>query len=117
MALATRCAAAIALVAILPACEKPDGWKPGASWVGRAVLAWGGYGSESLGWGEDASVLDGGGLWDPSSETWQTMAWPSRPTRRGGHTAVWTGDEMIVFGGQDPDRDPSSVRTGGRYRP
>src|SRR5207245_6667592 len=30
------------------------------------------------------------------------------PSARGGHTAIWTGSEMIVWGGSD-------LNTGGRY--
>ena len=33
------------------------------------------------------------------------------PTARVGHTAVWTGSEMIVWGGSDPN----TLNTGGRY--
>ena len=37
-----------------------------------------------------------------------------RPDGRVSHTAVWTGSEMIVWGGEDNANDLS---TGGRYNP
>ena len=36
------------------------------------------------------------------------------PTARFAHTAVWTGSEMIVWGGNDGN---TGVDTGGRYNP
>src|SRR4030095_14390903 len=36
------------------------------------------------------------------------------PARRANHTAVWTGSEMIVFGGLNYEK---SLRTGDRYNP
>src|SRR5205085_1896122 len=37
------------------------------------------------------------------------------PTGRWHHTAVWTGSEMIAWGGQD--QDFVALNTGGRYNP
>ena len=50
---------------------------------------------------------------DCIDDTWTATAAP--PDAREGHTAVWTGSEMIVWGGQDG----SSVffNSGGRYNP
>ena len=42
---------------------------------------------------------------------------PARPTRRpprSGHTAVWTGSQMIVWGGSGTH---NQLNTGGRYNP
>src|SRR5882762_9946722 len=39
---------------------------------------------------------------------------PTPPPGREGHTAVWTGSEMIVWGG---DSRNGIVNTGGRYNP
>ena len=36
--------------------------------------------------------------YDPSEDKWRQLA-PSPLTRRAGHSAVWTGEEMIVWGG------------------
>src|SRR5439155_149002 len=45
-------------------------------------------------------------------DTWTATAGP--PDRRDSHTAVWTGSEMIVWGGFG---DISALNTGGRYNP
>src|SRR5262249_36622940 len=45
-------------------------------------------------------------------DTWTATAGP--PDRRDSHTAVWTGSEMIVWGGFG---DTSTLNTGGRYNP
>ena len=44
----------------------------------------------------------------------QPPALPTAPTGRYLHTAVWTGSEMIVWGGYDGS---SYLNTGGRYNP
>ena len=53
----------------------------------------------------------------PSSEciddSWTATSTSRVPFGRGYHTAVWTGTEMIVWGGIDF----SYVNTGGRYNP
>ena len=47
-------------------------------------------------------------------DTWTPTSTTNAPTARFGHTAVWTGSEMIVWGGSD---GTSVLNTGGRYNP
>src|SRR5437773_2927145 len=46
-----------------------------------------------------------------TDDTWASMA--TAPSGRYSHTAVWSGSEMIVWGGGDP----GYTNTGGRYNP
>jgi hypothetical protein len=45
-------------------------------------------------------------------DTWLATTLTKAPTARDTHTAVWTGSEMIVWGGGFPE-----LNTGGRYNP
>ena len=40
-----------------------------------------------------------GGRYDPASDTWAPTSLVNAPTARAEHSAVWSGDRMIVFGG------------------
>ena len=42
-----------------------------------------------------------GGRYNPSTNSWQATSTANAPGPRQDHTAVWTGTEMIVWGGQD----------------
>jgi hypothetical protein len=57
------------------------------------------------------SDVAGGGC---TPDTWTPTSVPHAPPGRVEHTAVWTGSEMIVWGGA---RLNSRVNTGGRYDP
>jgi hypothetical protein len=48
------------------------------------------------------------------TDQWTATTTSNVPSARDGHTAVWTGSEMIVWGGHIPF---SSLNTGGRYNP
>src|SRR5437773_2230054 len=48
-------------------------------------------------------------------DTWTATTLTNAPTPRVDHTAVWTGTEMIVWGGGD--NNSQSFNTGGRYNP
>src|SRR4029077_8947523 len=48
-----------------------------------------------------------------TDDTWTPTSLTNVPDRRGVHTAVWTGSEMIVWGGVGV----TSLNTGGRYDP
>src|SRR5438552_7897443 len=53
---------------------------------------------------------------DPcTDDTWTPTSIANAPAAREYHTAVWTGSEMIVWGGED--FSGSLVNTGGRYNP
>src|SRR5256886_8018598 len=53
---------------------------------------------------------------DPcTDDTWTATSSIDAPTARNGHTAVWTGSEMIVWGGQDESFN--RLNTGGKYDP
>ena len=71
------------------------------------MLVWGGY---------DDGVVDfnTGGRYNPSTDTWTATATANAPNARQNHTAVWTGSEMIVWGGIG---DLGYSNTGGRYDP
>ena len=68
-----------------------------AIWTGNRLVVWG---------GEAASgPVNSGGrlLFDASGapQQWQTVATASAPSARIGHSAVWTGQKMIVWGGRN----------------
>ena len=60
--------------------------------------------------GTTAAAMNTGGRYNPSTDSWvATSTGANAPSARSGHTAVWTGSEMIVWGGSGP------TNTGGRY--
>ncbi|MDQ6861297.1 MAG: hypothetical protein M3032_09095 [Verrucomicrobiota bacterium] len=77
---------------------------PTGIWTGSEVIFWGG----SVGY--PSTPKNTGGRYNPSTDAWTTMSTIAAPSARGGHTAVWTGREMIVWGG-------GWLNTGGRYDP
>src|SRR5205807_9759279 len=53
-----------------------------------------------------------GGRYDPSTDRWRATSTTNAPPQRLDHTALWTGSEMIGWGGGDFH---ASLNTGGRY--
>ena len=45
--------------------------------------------------------LNTGGRYDPSTNSWTATSTTNAPSARAWHTAVWTGSEMIVWGGSN----------------
>jgi N-acetylneuraminic acid mutarotase len=56
------------------------------------------------------TISDGG----CTDDTWAATSTTNAPDGRSNHSAVWTGSEMIVWGGGD---GISNLNTGGRYNP
>jgi N-acetylneuraminic acid mutarotase len=75
--------------------------------------------SEMIVWGGAASHLSSffntGGRYDPESDSWTPTTTNNAPDARRNQAAVWTGSEMIVWGG-DEGFD-TLLDTGGRYDP
>jgi hypothetical protein len=72
------------------------------------MIAWGG----TLDLGGN-TTFNTGGRYDPSTDAWAaTSAGANDPDSRYGHTAVWTGAQMIVWGGAQGN---SPFNSGGRY--
>lgn len=64
-------------------------------WTGTKMIVWGGYRSSNA----TNIFLNDGGLYDPSTNTWQTMSTTGAPAGRMGAAAVWTGTKMLIYGG------------------
>jgi hypothetical protein len=84
----------------------PDGrTNHSAIWTGSKMIVWGG--NTSLGDTNTGGIYDpsvgGGGSWTPLSTT-------DAPTARRQHFAFWTGDKMLIWGGDENN-------TGGMYDP
>jgi N-acetylneuraminic acid mutarotase len=88
---------------------------PDARFSHTAVLS----NSEMIVWGGAAPFLSSffntGGRYDPESDSWTPTTTNNAPIARRNQTAVWTGSEMIVWGG-DEGFD-TLLDTGGRYDP
>ena len=67
-----------------------------AIWTGNEMIIWGGYGQPGLGI-PDTDLYDGA-KYNPISDTWTTITTDGAPVSRSGHSAVWTGQEMIICG-------------------
>jgi N-acetylneuraminic acid mutarotase len=81
-----------------------------AVWTGSEMIIWGGREPSST------NSLNTGGRYNPTSDAWTPTSLTNAPLPRIGHTAVWTGTEMIVWGG-DLRFSLGLTNTGGRYRP
>lgn len=86
-----------------------------AIWTGSEMIVWGGGSNSSSGYHRN------GGHYNPITDTWRLIV-PSMPPAppdntpagRIRHAAVWSGQEMIIWGGSLNTGDTNS---GGRYRP
>jgi len=84
-----------------------------ALWDGSEVLVWGGTGMDNV---FTPIAENTGGRYNPATNIWSAMSTTNSPSARFSHCAVWTGSEMLVFGGRD--YNPSVLMTdGGRYNP
>ncbi len=75
-------------------------------------------GTEMLIWGGSTLIIGGftntGARYDPATDTWRPISMTNAPSPRSGHTAVWTGSEMIIWGGIGL---LGPLNTGARYDP
>ena len=85
---------------------------PSVVWAGNRMVVWGGYG-RSLDW---ITVTNTGGRYDPVGNAWTATTTTSAPQARWKHTAVWTGSQMIVWGGETGSGNNTEYpEPGGRY--
>ena len=69
------------------------------------MIVWGGY---------NGSYLNTGGRYNPGTDTWTATSTINAPVGRSALTAIWTGSDMIVWGG---DSGGNYFNTGGKYNP
>jgi hypothetical protein len=95
-----------------PNCPSPRATGPNAAvWTGEKMIIWGGGGGTGC-----AEGLGDGGLYDPRTDSWDSISATDAPAPRHLATAVWTGREMIVWGGS-PNGGLDAYNDGGRYYP
>jgi len=63
-------------------------------WTGSEMIVWGGYSSNGT-----SHYFSTGRRYNPATDSWTATSITSVPAARELHTAVWTGSEMIVWGG------------------
>ncbi len=80
-----------------------------ALWTGTGMIVWGG--SDTGG----ATPLKTGGIYRPLTNDWAATGTAGAPDARLQHGAVWTGTEMIVFGGTTSASSFAYSASGGRY--
>ncbi len=83
-----------------------------AVWTGTDMLVWGG----SV-FAVTPATLATGAAYRPSSNAWSNLNTAGAPEARFQHRAVWTGSEMIVWGGSTSASALVYTGTGGRYNP
>lgn len=101
-----------------------DTWKPMSSvdapsprsghsavWTGKEMIVWGGQVGSSYTW------LNDGARYDPETDTWHRLAGGNAPEARAGHSAVWSGSRMLIWGGRNGDFAPAYPAAGGLYDP
>jgi hypothetical protein len=99
---------------VLPAVGAPANRAEGVViWTGRELLWWSGWRPLP---GSDFEQLADGGAYDPQRGTWRALP-PAPLEARRGHRAVWTGSEMIVWGGWARRNNDPFLSDGARYLP
>lgn len=82
-------------------------------WTGDRAIVWGGYRVVVDGFDWIYYSLFSGGIYDPVADSWNATPDTGGPEGRWDHSAVWTGTEMIIWGGDTFD----DLGDGRRYVP
>jgi N-acetylneuraminic acid mutarotase len=80
-----------------------------ALWTGAEMVVWGGAGPAFGG-----VEMNSGGRYNPALNAWLPTALVDSPLARESHSAIWTGTEMIVWGGSGAGVE---LDTGAGYDP
>jgi len=64
-----------------------------ATWVGDRLVVAGGYSALPM----NSHLVRGLAIWSPATGTWRTVTGPE--AGRSGHGAVWTGRQLLIWGG------------------
>ncbi len=67
-----------------------------AIWTGTRMIVWGG------GDGTGSGQVSTGGSYNPVNDSWTALSANGAPAARELHTAAWTGNRMIIWGGPSP---------------
>ncbi len=89
-------------------------------WTGHQLIVWGGFGADGPTGAGDRGPLGKGAAYDPATNTWTAL--PASPLKaRWGQQMVWTGREVLVWGGfvanSSPDPYAGYPRDGAAYDP
>jgi Bacterial Ig-like domain len=84
-----------------------------AIWTGTEMIVWGGIGLN----GSEYIYLDDGARYNPATDTWQSISPLGAPSARSEYSAVWTGSEMLIWGGRTLDRPLTFPLACARYNP
>src|SRR5439155_10998720 len=79
-----------------------------AVWTGSEMIVWGGLTNCN------SCYVATGARYNPGTDSWTATSTTNAPEARYLHTAVWTGSEMIVWGGYG---NSGYLSTGARYNP
>ena len=66
-----------------------------ASWTGDRMIVWGGVEHYTFTFYRD------GAIYNPATDSWKAISTENAPDASIGHSAVWTGDHLIIWGGAD----------------
>jgi len=80
-------------------------------WTSNEMIVWGG------GPGGAGSMLNTGGIYNPTSDNWTLTSTSNAPSARLSHSVIWTGQDMIVWGGHYSNGYQDYYKTGGIYDP
>jgi len=98
----------------LPAGPLSARMDPASTWTGSQLLIWGGY--EKF---DQSQVAGDGATYDPATDRWRLLS-PSPLAPRAQATAVWTGAEAVILGGQPAQQagaNPAYEGDGAAYGP
>jgi N-acetylneuraminic acid mutarotase len=84
-----------------------------AVWTGTQMLIFGGSNTEVP--GSSANLLADGAAYDPVTDLWSPITSADAPPARFRHAVVWTGNEMLVFGGNGAGA--AVITSAAAYRP
>nr|HPR65020.1 hypothetical protein [Thermoanaerobaculia bacterium]HXK69244.1 hypothetical protein [Thermoanaerobaculia bacterium] len=93
----------------LSSTDAPTGrWSHTGVWSGTEMIIWGGSNG-------GMAPLGDGAKYSKSLDEWSPVAVDANtPSARDSHTAVWSGSQMLIWGGWDWS---TCLNTGGRYTP
>ena len=87
-----------------------------AIWTGSEMFVWGGAITVGERPNTTFEFFADGGRYDPLTDTWKGVSELDAPTARIHHRVVWTGERVLIWGGNNYN-EGHTVNTGGSYDP